>query len=263
MPYDINTTLEQLEQNLTNLDSARKQVENIVISNNDLKKIVSEYVESIAYFRNEILEWEEQLKQSQVGLSSQVQNAFSTLKASCDTVSAGFKISTDETVGKFYKQNAILTERVNELNELRKDFMSVMSEIPAVKDTLTNLTNVLTESQQDQEQVLANIIGKVAELHVMVKGNTDDVVRQMEERHVELTQKIDNSISRIESVIQELESLAVTCSNIQNSCDALNISVGEVKTSVATQQKSLSKSININRWILIAGVVILSILHFI
>ena len=34
-----------------------------------------------------------------------------------------------------------------------------------------------------QDQALANIIGKVAELPVTVKGYTDDVVQQMDERH--------------------------------------------------------------------------------
>ena len=92
MPYDINITLERLEHNLQDLDSARKQVENMVKANNELRKIVSEYVESITNLRNEILAWEEQLKQSEVGLSSQVQNAFSTLKESCDTISTRFRI---------------------------------------------------------------------------------------------------------------------------------------------------------------------------
>lgn len=263
MPYDINITLERLEHNLQDLDSARKQVENMVKANNELRKIVSEYVESITNLRNEILAWEEQLKQSEIGLSSQVQNAFSTLKESCDTISTRFRISTDETVSKFSKQNAILTERVNELNELRKELKSAMSEISTIKDTLTNLTTVLTKSQQSQDQVLANIIGKVAELPFIVRGYTDDVVRQMEERHVKLTQNIDYSISKTESVIQKMDSLAVICSNIRQSCDALRTSVCEVKTLVATLHESLSKSININRWILIAGIVILTILHFI
>ena len=47
MPYDINATLERLEQNLKDLDSARKQVENTVNASNELRQTVSDYVESI------------------------------------------------------------------------------------------------------------------------------------------------------------------------------------------------------------------------
>ena len=97
MPYDINATLERLEQNLKDLDSSRKQVENTVNASNELRQTVSDYVESITNLRNEITEWEEQLKQSQEGLATHVQNAFATLKDSCDTISAGFKSSTDIT----------------------------------------------------------------------------------------------------------------------------------------------------------------------
>ena len=114
MPYDINATLERLEQNLKDLDSARKQVENTVNASNELRQTVSDYVESITNLRNEIIEWEEQLKQSQEGLSTQVQAAFTTLKAACDTISAGFKSSTDKTLSKFSEQTTILTERVKE-----------------------------------------------------------------------------------------------------------------------------------------------------
>ena len=126
MPYDINATLERLEQNLKDLDSARKQVENTVNASNELRQTVSDYVESITNLRNEIIEWEGQLKQSQEGLSTQVQNAFTTLKASCDTISAGFKSSTDKTLSKFSEQNTILTERVNELNTLRQELKSAV-----------------------------------------------------------------------------------------------------------------------------------------
>lgn len=263
MPYDINASLERLEQNLKDLDSARKQVENTVKASNELRQTVNDYVKSITNLRNEILEWEEQLKQSQDGLSDQMQNAFTTLKASCDTISANFKSLTDKTLSNFSEQNTILTERVNELNTLRQELKSAMSEISIVKDALTNLTRVLTESQQGQDQALSNIIGKVAELPVTVKGYTDDVVQQMEERHRVYTQKIEELISKAESITQKLDNVLTACSNIQHTCDDIKTSVSEVKESVVAKYESLAKSVNINRWILLAGIVILVVLHFI
>ena len=263
MPYDINATLERLEQNLKDLDSARKQVENTVNASNELRQTVSDYVESITNLRNEIIEWEEQLKQSQEGLSTQVQAAFTTLKAACDTISAGFKSSTDKTLSKFSEQNTILTERVKELNTLRQELKSAMSEITTIKYTLEKLTTVLTESQQGQDQALANIIGKVAELPVTVKGYTDDVVQQMEERHRAFSQKLEDAISKADAALQKLDSLMGACSKVQTTCDNIKGSVDDVKTAVTALNDSLSKSININRWILIAGIITLAILHFI
>lgn len=263
MPYDINTTLERLAKNLKDLDSARKQVENTVNASNDLRQTVSDYVESITYLRNEIMEWEEQLKQSQVDLSAEVQNAFTTLKASCDTISTGFKSSTDKTLSRFSEQNTMLTERVNELNSLRQELKSAMSDITIVKDTLAKMTMVLTESQQGQDQALTNIIGKVAALPVTVKGYTDDVVQQMEERNRAFSQKFEVTISKADAALQKLDSITGACSKVQTTCDNIKGSVDDVKNAVTALNDSLSKSININRWILIAGIIILAILHFI
>ena len=263
MAYDINAALERLEQNLQNLDSARKQVENTVKSSNELRQTVSEYVESLTRFRSELLQWEEHLKQLESGLSAEVHNAFVTLEASCEKISTGFKVSTDKTLSKFTEQNKILTERVNDLNTLRQELKSSMSEITTIKDILTNLTSVLTASQQDQDQALANIIGKVAELPVTVKGYTDDVVQQMDERHRTFNQKIEESISKTESVIQKIDILTVSCNNIQEKCDDIKASLNELKQFIDNSNASISKSININRWITIIAFVILIILLFI
>lgn len=263
MPYDVNATLERLSKNLNELDSARKQVENTVNASNELRQTVSAYVESITNLRNEITEWEEQLKQSQEGLSTQVQNAFATLKESCDTISAGFKSSTDKTLSRFSEHNTILTERVNELNTLRQELKSTMSDITIIKDTLAKMTMVLTESQQGQDQALTNIIGKVAALPVTVKGYTDDVVQQMDERHRAFSQKLEDAISKADAALQKLDILTGACSKVQITCDNIKGAVDDVKTAVTTLNDSLSKSININRWILIAGIIILVILHFI
>lgn len=46
MTYDINATLERLEQNLKQLDSARKQVENTVQASEGLQNAVAGYVAS-------------------------------------------------------------------------------------------------------------------------------------------------------------------------------------------------------------------------
>ena len=262
MPYDINTALERLEKNLQNLDSAREQVENTVNASNNLRQIVRDYIESVTELRGDIQEWEKQLKQSQDNLSSKVQDTFTTLETSCDAISAKFKSSTNETLNKFSEQNVILGERVDELIILRKELKSAMSEIVTIKDTLAQLTMVFNRSKENQDQALSNIIGRVAELPVTVKGYTDGVAQQMDERHREFCKKIDDSITKTEIVIQKLDSLTEAYSNIQKTYDDIKASVSDVNNMVATHYDSLSKSIKINRWIIIAGIIILVALHF-
>ena len=98
---------------------------------------------------------------------------------------------------------------------------------------------------------------------VTVKGYTDDVVQQMDERHRALSQKLEDAISKADAALQKLDSITGACSKVQTTCDNIKGSVDDVKTAVTALNDSLSKSININRWILIAGIIILAILHFI
>lgn len=262
MPRDINAALERLEKNLQSLDSAREQVENTVNASNDLRQIVRDYINSITELRCNIQEWEEQLKQSQDGLSTRVQDTFAALKTSCDTISVEFKSSMNETLNKFSEQNTILTERVDELIILRKNLTSAMSEIVTIKDMLTEFTIIFNKSKENQDQTLSNIIGRVTELPVTVKGYTDGVAQQMEERHREFCYKLDDSIAKTKIAIQKLDSLTIACSNIQKTCDDIKNSIDDVKNTVTAHHESLSKSVNINRWVIIAGIIIL-VIHII
>ena len=235
MPYDINAALERLEKNLQNLDSAREQVENTVNASNNLKQIVIDYIESITELRSDIQEWEEQLKQSQDGLFTRAQDTFAVLKTSCDTISAEFKSSTNNTLNKFSEQTIIFTERVDKLITLCEVFKSSISEINTIKDTLIELATAFNKSKENQDQTLSNIIGRITELPVTVKGYTDWIARQMDERHREFCQKIDDSITKTEIIIQKLDSLTKTCDNIQKICSDIKISIDDVKNTATAQ----------------------------
>lgn len=270
MPYDINESLERLEQNLQNLDSARRQVENTVNASDELRKVVMEYVDSITKLYHDIQDWENQLKQSQTYLSTQVQDVFATLKTSCVAISERFKSSIEKTIDKYSDLNTVFAEHINELSTLRQEFKIAMSEVTIFKDTLTNLSNVLNESQQWQDQALANIIKSISEVPVTIKRYTDDVVQQMDERHQTFNQKIDNATTKIESIIQKQTELSILCTDIQATCNNLltvcrniNEPIDGIKKQVDGTQTFLFKNLNINRWIMIAGIIILAVLYFV
>lgn len=269
MAYDINAALERLTQNLQDLDSARTQVENTVDASNELRETVTGYVNSINDLYEEVKDWEEHLKAAQTNLSSEITETFITLKDSCETISVGFKNSTDKTLGTLTEQSEKFKERVKELDILRHDLKGAMNEIGGMKSTLSNLTTVLTKSLQGQDEALADIIGNVSGLPVIVKGYTDDVVQQMEKRHREFTEKLDSSNEKGNTIIEKIDSVIAACnaiqrtgSTVQATCSILQTEIQEVKESVRNLQISLSKSININRWILIIGIIVLIIVHF-
>ena len=269
MTYDINTALERLTRNLQDLESARTQVENTVDASNELREAVIGYVKSINELYAEIRDWEAYLKVVQNNLSSEITETFVTLKDSCETISVGFKKSTDKTLRELTKQSEELQNRVKELDVLRKDLKGAMTEIGGMKSTLSNLTTVLTKSLQGQDKALADIIGNVSGLPVIVKGYTEDVVQKMDKRHHEFTEKLDflnekgkANIEKLDVLISKCDAIQKTGSTVQMACSNIQGAINEVKGAVTDMQITLPKSITLNRWIIIFGIIVLIVLHF-
>ena len=164
-----------------------------------------------------------------------------------------------------------------------------------MKDILSNLTDVLKDSQQEQDIALAFIRDKVTELPEVVKGYSDTLVQKLNEQNEAfkqtsdlsiskmdsaleklgnlkdsqdsqneiLKEKFDLSISKVDGALEKLDKLIAACSKIQKSCDNLMNSVTDVKNDISSSNKSLLKNIKINRLFIIIGIIILAILHFV
>lgn len=101
MAYDINATLERLEQNLKQLDSARKQVETTVQASEELQNAVAGYVASINSIVKEIKEWEKQLAGAQVGISKELQISVDKMTSACESIISKFTSSVATSLLKF------------------------------------------------------------------------------------------------------------------------------------------------------------------
>lgn len=101
MTYDINATLERLEQNLKQLDSARKQVETTVQASEGLQNAVAGYVASINSLVKEIKEWEKQLEGAQVRISEEVQKSVGEMTSACENITSSFTSSVDASLQEF------------------------------------------------------------------------------------------------------------------------------------------------------------------
>ena len=67
MAYDINASLERLEQNLKNIDSARSQVEKTIMSSNQLQSKMTDFITSMSDLLENVNEWKRQLERAQEG----------------------------------------------------------------------------------------------------------------------------------------------------------------------------------------------------
>ena len=310
MPYEINSALERLEQNLKDLDSAKKQVEATVSASNKLQQVVSDYVKSLVSVQEGLKQWEKELQGVQVGNDTAFKNAIEQMGASCSEVVNLFKSKLDETkegfendtnsfLIKLESENGKLSEQVNALKILGSSFDNAIQDVNSVKALLEGLSNDLKESQKSQDEVLDVIKEDVSKISNTtsntVKGFVEEQTRKFETLHsgkdVKL-QELANSISAVQQVCNDIKeksgSIESCCNDIRSNSDSLlrealatkelnHTIIRKIEESISsniTKTEELQKYIqsctedivkqsNINRWIVIAGIIILAVLQFI
>jgi chromosome segregation ATPase len=197
MAYDVNSALERLEQNLTQLDSARKQVEKTVHASNDLQTIVAGYVASINKLVGEIKEWEKSLEGIQIKFSESANKALTDMKASCEKISTDFSASVDDSIKKFSEQNSLLEKKVKEMDALRDEIKSATKEIQTVKDLLSNISKDLKDSQNKQDETLEHINQQVSELPGTINDYADGIKEHANSLKDDLKRILDEAHSII------------------------------------------------------------------
>lgn len=310
MPYEINSALERLEQNLKDLDSAKKQVEATVNASEKLQQVISGYVKSLVSVQEGLKLWEKELQGVQAGNATAFENAISQMGASCSEVVSLFKAKLDETKDgfetdtnsfliKLENENGKLAEQVNSLKILCSAFDNAIHDINAVKALLEGLSKELKDSQTAQDEALDVIksdVGKISNTTSnAVKGFVDEQTRKFETLHsgkdVKLLE-LANSISAVQQVCHDIKdksgSIESCCQDIRSNSDSLlreslatkelnhtiiqkiEDSIGSNKTKAKELQQYVKASAddivhqsNINRWIIIVGIIILAVLQFI
>ena len=202
-----------MEQNLKDLDSAKKQVEATVSASDKLQQVVSGYVKSLVSVQEGLKQWEKELQGVQVGNDTAFKNAIEQMGASCSEVVNLFKSKLDETkegfendtnsfLIKLESENGKLSEQVNALKVLGSSFDNAIQDVNSVKALLEGLSNDLKESQKSQDEVLDVIKEDVSKISNTtsntVKGFVEEQTRKFETLHsgkdVKL-QELANSIS--------------------------------------------------------------------
>ncbi len=310
MPYEINSALERLEQNLKDLDSAKKQVEATVNASDKLQQVISGYVKSLVSVQEGLKLWEKELQGVQASNSTTFENAISQMGVSCSEVVSLFKTKLDETEDgfendtnsfliKLESENGKLAEQVNSLKILGSAFDNAIHDVNAVKVLLEVLSKELKDSQTAQDETLDVIksdVGKISNTTSnAVKGFVDEQTRKFEELHsgkdVKL-QELANSISAVQQVCNDIKekscSIESCCQDIRSNSDSLlrealatkelnytiiqkiedsisscKTKAEELKQYIKASADEIAHQSNINRWIIIAGIIILTVLQFI
>ena len=273
MPYDINSAPQRLEQNLNDLTSAREQVVNTVNASNKLLETVAEYVSSIETLCTRLRKWDFDLGERESSLSNEIGNIISQLTASCTQIVASFNNSVLETtsvfsnkteaeISIFVEQNNKLAEHVQEMNALRDAIKNATEEIQYIKVTLQQISKDLKDSQDDQDAVLNEIKERVN----AISTSTSEIIQTL----ANLNQRLDTGFNDIgtkaDTISNDITNLTSLCQSIQSATTSLGNSLKESSSHlegiINEAKESILKTENINRWIILAGIILLAILQF-
>ena len=271
---ELLASLAKMEASLNGVESARKQVESTVNASSELQKEVREYVSAVKTLCVSLQSWASDLRACEGNLSSEYEEVIMRVGSTCTEVissfeaevektSTDFKAKTEPVIERFTEQIGKFDKHVQDLNALKDDIKKATSEIQTVKEYLTQISKDLKESQKSQDQVLDDLKQKVDAIPDKIKTASDAVIDNCNRKHQDLKSVLDELSQSLSGIDAKMDRLAETTSAIQLKCDAIKSSVDEANASIASSKLATRKAINVNRWILIAGIIVLAALHFI
>ena len=274
MAYDINAALERLEKNLSEVESAKKQVEETIATSESLQLIIGRYSDSLVELNKEITKFIAEVHNYQSLKTTELDTAIKMIMTSCEAVISKFnvnvKTSTDafnakfsETITKFGSENNKLAEQVTKLNSLHGALKDATSEIKEIERKLDEIAKNLKDSQAEQDRTLDNIKSSIDTLPANFKSQIDDVINTINVQANDLENKADEIKTSAATTIQKLDTIISVLSETKSLCNGIQSDIAELKKSMDFDLTEVRSAINVNRWILIIGLIALIALHFI
>lgn len=277
MEEKINQALAQLESDLQNISSAREQVEKTVGTSNELQEVVAGYVSSLDSLLTNVKDWVKEISSFQGSNITGIEKSIGNIQKSCDKVIEKFTNSTDKVsdnlkqktedeLSKFESANTKLASQVDKLAKLDEHLKSATSAIDSVKDKLGEVLKELKDSQNTQDKSL-EALGKGQE---KLCSKSDEIKTSCGG----ISKSLDSVSSTIEGIstvvndskneIFEIKRNTDTYRNeIRSDISKLDEKVTALSTQLDATTKALLKSSNVNRWIVIVGIVALAVLFFV
>lgn len=274
MAYDINAVLERLENDLSEVESAKKQVEETIATSESLQQIIGRYTETLNAMSNDISAFIEEVHNYHDMKVYELGSAADALKTSCECVSTkfnedvkdaieGFDGKFTEAIEKFGSENEKLQIQVHKLNSLQDSLNKATEKVKEVENKVDILATELKNSQDEQDNMLTSVKSSLEALSPSIKSQAETIVSEVN-RHTLDLESISNEISeKVSTSIQKLENHISVLTETKVICNGIKAELENLKGSVDSQFASIKSAININRWIAIIGILALIALHFI
>ena len=271
MAYDINTALERLEKNLSEVESAKKQVEETIATSESLQQTIGRYTEILNTTNKEISTFVDEVHNYQSIRTKDFNSAIAELKTSCECITNKFtadvKTTTNtfgnklsETIVEFSSENEKLTGQIKKLILLQDVLYKATKEVNEVEKKVDVLANYLKISQDEQDETLISIKSALEVLPTSAKSYTDAVIENVNNHAKDLQANIDEISANVSLEIQNLNSIISELAKTQTMYN-------NIKTDMAIQKNTLDSNLKTIKtfiivWTIIIGLILI-VLRFI
>jgi chromosome segregation ATPase len=161
---------------------------------------------------------------------------------------------------------------------LREQIKKATEEIESVKSALNEILKELKDSQDEQDATLEDLKAKVTGLNEKIGNSKVAVLQAITHSEQSLSailhqtnEKIDGVSGKADALASNVASLTTICQNIdtlvQSSTNSITSTINKVKDEVISaiqeSKEETLKSANINRWLIVAGIITLAILQLV
>lgn len=266
MGYNINEALERLEQNLKEVNSAKKQVETTVATSERLQQTIERYSKSLADLNDNVQNFILEIHYMQDSKTEEMELAIKHIKALCEKTVGDFSKAIENSTSRFHADstkelaafkstNNRLTEQICKLTAFYNPVKDMISGVKALDRNVDSIKSTVSESQATQNRELSNIKGSIDSLASLTLSQLEKIKSAVGNNASNLEEKAKIINAEMTQNSQQLNGLKVDISNLRG--DVLHL-----QNVVMANTKKLKLSADINRWIIIIGFSILIALHF-
>ena len=271
MAYDINLALERLEKNLQDINSAKEQVEDTINASSQLQNVVNGYVASVNAVLQETILLKEEIAKMRDQKVTEIKEAVTSIEASCNTIIAEFKKNSSSILTDFVSQNDRLAKSNEELSAFQTKLersIEITSGLKTRQDEISadvhSIHNKLQESTENISKQYGQLSQKVDADMLSIHNRQQENYENVSKQYSQLSQKVDADMTMLtNSMSKEFSRLSERTEELNRAITKNQRVIEELCKQISDQHADNLKNININRWMLIAGILILAALQFI
>lgn len=281
---ELFQTIEQLKNTLSDVASARQQVEDVISAYTHTNTEINSYIENFERIEVAISAVIELLSNNKAAIEQQATSIVSEFEKSCTSIADDIKKELTASAKQFdfeAGQNIVnMTKQIKSLETVVDNAAKLTSIAEIVPDSTNKIVDSvnavrqeLNTSQKIQDEAIKNIGNtQISVLNHAQSSSTllDNINKSLLEQEKLLVTQRESLDIHSNSARQALDAFSVNITQIGTLCDNIKTSISYIQQAIDGLKKAvednsvrMSKENKINRWLLILCFIILVIIHFV